>query len=222
MLKLLKFALSLFIFCISHTSVLAQRLAPFGSETHLEKIGDRINRIPYESTLSYFECINVGNEFVQMNKSKATYVIYFFVDDSLTELGIQVLSPVPELTSPNKGHIATEDFFNNCKNKNEGFNSFIRISKSESHYEQQMLVDLKTEPIWNLLGENDDSNEMNNPENSLIRILNAKNNLFLSPGIYKVEISVSGKGALEGSFLLQAGSIPAKKLSPIVSDWRKL
>lgn len=213
--------LSLLFLFLSASLSFAQRLPLFGSETSQRKYGDRVNRNPYDASLSYFECIDMGNTFVVKENEKEFYTLYFFMEDTLTELGIRVLSPVPELTSPNKGHLATEDFYNS-KNKNKGFNSLLRISKADGLEKRNELINYSTELSWKLMGENDDSKEMENPENSLIRIVNGKNNIFLWPGLYRIQISTSEKKDLIGSFLLQTGTIPAVQLSPLVSDWRKL
>jgi hypothetical protein len=183
--------------------------------------GERTNRNPYDTQGSYFEYIGDENTFLQTEKGKEIYTLYFFIEDTLTELGIRVLSPVPELTSPNKGHIATEDFLN-CKNRSEGFNSFVSISIADHIHVIKELSGLATQPTWKVIGENDDSKEMENPENSLIRIVNGKNNIFLWPGLYRIQISAPDKKELIGSFLLQTGTIPAVQLSPFVADWRKL
>lgn len=183
--------------------------------------GERVNRNPYDTQGSYFECIGDGNTFLQTEKGKEIYTLYFFIEDTLTELGVRVLSPVPELTSPNKGHIATEDFIN-CKNRSEGFNSFVSISTADQIHEKKELSTLATQPTWNVIGENDDSKEMDNPENSLLRIVNGKTDIYLAPGLYRIQISSATKKALKGSFLLQTGTLPAIQLSPLVSDWRKL
>lgn len=199
----------------------AQRLPLFGSETSQRKYGEQVNRNPYDASLSYFECIDSVNAFVVKENEKEFYTLYFFIEDTLTELGIRVLSPLPELTSPNKGHLATEDFYNS-KNKNKGFNSFLSISKADGLGKRNEFLQFKDEPTWKLMCENDDSKEMENPENSLIRIVNGKNNIYLWPGLYRIQISTSDKKELIGSFLLQTGIIPAIQLSPLVSDWRKL
>ena len=213
--------LSLLFLFLSASLSIAQRLPLFGSETSQRKYGEQVNRNPYDASLSYFECIDPGNAFVVNENGKEFYTLYFLIEDTLTELGFRVLSPVPELTSPNKGHLATEDFYNS-KNKSKGFNSFLSISKANGLEKRNELLQFKDEPTWKLIGENDDSKEMDNPENSLIRIVNGKNNIFLWPGLYRIQIATPEKKELIGSFLLQTGTIPAVQLSPLVSDWRKL
>ena len=183
--------------------------------------GERTNRNPYDTQGSYFEYIGDENTFLQTEKGKEIYTLYFFIEDTLTELGIRVLSPVPELTSPNKGHLVTEDFYTS-KNKSKGFNSLLSISKADEPEKRMELLQFNKEPTWKVIGENDDSKEMDNPENSLIRIVNGKNNIFLWPGLYRIQISAPDKKELIGSFLLQTGTIPAVQLSPLVADWRKL
>ena len=218
-MKSLIFVISILLLCSSLAN--AQRLSPFGSETNKRTYGEQVNRNPYDASLSYFECIDFGNAFVVKENGKEFYTLYFFIDDTLTEIGFRILSPVPELTSPNKGHLVTEDFYNS-KNKNKGFNTFLSISKADGLEKRNDLLLIKAEPTWKIIGESDDSKEMENPENSLIRIVNGKNNIFLWPGLYRIQISAAEKEELIGSFLLQTGTIPAVQLSPLVSDWRKL
>ena len=209
------------LFVLFTQSLFAQRLPLFGSESSKRMYGERTNRNPYDTQGSYFECIGDGNTFLQTENGKEFYTLYFFIEDTLTELGIRVLSPVPELTSPNKGHLVTEDFYTS-KNKSKGFNSLLSISKADEPEKRMELLQFNQEPTWKVIGENDDSKEMDNPENSLIRIVNGKNNIFLWPGLYRIQISAPDKKELIGSFLLQTGIIPAIQLSPLVSDWRKL
>jgi len=220
----MKLPLLSFLFLLLYSSLCnAQRLAPFGSETNKLEYGERVNRIPYDASVSYFECIDSGSTFIRHENEKEFYTLYFFIDDSLSEIGLRVLSPVPELTSPNKGHFATEEFYNS-KNRNKGFNTFVSLTKAGTIKNRSDLSDFKKEPEWFIIGQNDDSKEMDNPENSLFRVMNGKNNIYLSPGLYRIRISSSeiNKESLIGSFLLQIGAIPAAPLSPLVSDWRKL
>ncbi len=213
--------LLLFSLFLSTSLCDAQRLSPFGSETNKRVYGEQVNRNPYDASTSYFECIDEGNSFIVKEKDKEFYTLYFFIEDTLTEIGIRVLSPVPELTSPNKGHFATEDFYNS-KNRNKGFDSFVSLSKAMLPINREDLLHFNQALIWNLIGDNDNSKEMDNPENSLLRVINGKNNIFLAPGLYRIQISTSEKEELIGSFLLQTGTIPAIQLSPLVTDWRKL
>jgi hypothetical protein len=220
----MKLPLLSFLFLLLYSSLCnAQRLSPFGSETNKREYGERVSRSPYDASLSYFECIDSGSTFVMHENEKKFYTLYFFIDDTLTEVGVRVLSPVPELTSPNKGHFATEEFYNS-KNRKKGFNTFVSLTKAGTINSRSDLSFIKKEPDWFLIGQNDDSKEMDNPENSLFRVINGKNNIHLSPGLYRIRISSSEKdnANLIGSFLLQLGAIPGAPLSPLVSDWRKL
>lgn len=219
----LKIIASLIFIGINWSICFAQRLAPFGSESSTRIYGDQVVRNPYDATISYFECIDSANLFIVQEREKEFYTLYFFIDDTLKEIGVRALSPVPELTSPGRGQFATEDFYTS-KNKKKGFNSFVSLNRAVEIKNRAELSHAKKELSWKLIGENNDSKEMDKPENSLFRVVHGKNDTYLLPGLYRIRISKSENNneKLAGSFLLQMGVIPATQLSPLVSDWRKL
>jgi hypothetical protein len=199
----------------------AQRLEPFGSGGN-KKTGMNARSIPYENTLFYFECINDNNDFLVKDGKKEAYVMYFFLEDSLQEIGLRVLSPIPELVSPNRGHIVTANYLDSCDYKEKGFDPVLKISRSKKQFSRTELSQLETKPEFILLGENDNNDEMNVKENALIRLQSNADSLNLSPGLYSISISSATKNPMRGNFLLQIGTVPAKRISPLSSDWRDL
>jgi hypothetical protein len=199
----------------------AQRLEPFGSGGN-KKTGMNARSIPYENTLFYFECINDNNDFLVKDGKKEAYVMYFFLEDSLQEIGLRVLSPIPELVSPNRGHIVTANYLDSCDYKEKGFDPVLKISRSKKQFSRTELSQLETKPEFILLGENDNNDEMNVKENALIRLQSNADSLNLSPGLYSISISSATKNPMRGNFLLQIGTVPATRISPLSRDWRDL
>lgn len=211
----------IFLSILLHQISWAQRLEPFGSGGN-KKTGMNARSIPYENTLFYFECINDNNDFLVREEKKETYVMYFFLEDSVQEIGLRVLSPIPELVSPNRGHIVTADYSDSCDYKEKGFDPVLKISRSKKQFSRTDLSQSETKPEFILLGENDNNDEMNVKEYALIRLHAEADSLKLSPGLYSISISSATKYPLRGNFLLQIGTVPATRISPLSRDWRDL
>ncbi|MBL7925021.1 MAG: hypothetical protein JNL88_12540 [Bacteroidia bacterium] len=190
---------ALFLSLLPFLPLQAQRLEPFGAESGKRESATGVRRQPYEKVFHYFEWVEEDNIFLSRKNDKDLYTAYFFVPDSLQELGVRVLSPVPELISPNKGHFATEAYQERGATQSQGFDPVVRISRAER----------RTPPEkWLLLAENDNNTEMPVSSSSILRLLSGQNVDKLPPGLYKIEVFAAQKQGLRGAFLLQLGSIP--------------
>ncbi len=214
--------ITIFFLQIMSYSLYSQRLEPFLSEGVAIRTGNISKRIPYENTIFYFECINEGNPFLKKEKDLETYVLFFFLEDSLEEIGFRVLSPVPELVSPNRGHTVSENYTDSCQGKSRGFDPFLRIHKATFISSLRELHQLQGSPDFILMAENDNNEEMIQKEYSLIRFITPEGGKKIEPGLYSITISAAKRTPLRGSFLLQCGSIPPGRISPFVSDWKLL
>jgi hypothetical protein len=160
----------IFILILLHQTSWAQRLEPFGSGGN-KKTGMNARSIPYENTLFYFECINDNNDFlVRDGKEGSLCDVLFSGRQPVQEIGLRVLSPIPELVSPNRGHIVTADYSDSCDYKEKGFDPVLKISRSKKQFSRTDLSQSETKPEFILLGENDNNDEMNVKENALIRL----------------------------------------------------
>ena len=199
-----------------------QRLEQFGSETGKRNMGERVNRIPYEKVISYFDYIKDKPDSSTQTKSIRQLDLYFFLEDTLIELGLRVLSPVPELVTPRKGDIATNEFFENTNRSYSGFDPKVKLSRAKGSFKKEDLGSKKFSPSWIVLAENDNQEEMFRKEYSLLRIVSNATGIVLYPGLYCISITGEEKKDLQGSFLLQAGFNPSQGNLRLVNSWRTL
>lgn len=207
------------LFLMTPPLLYAQRLEQFGSDSGKRESGGITHRIPYEKVISYFDFIDKDHSQLSSHKGQEEITFYFYLEDSLTELGLRVLSPVPELVTPKKGNYATNAFLDSSKNKNIGFDPVLKIKRSKSFVEKADLGRKDFIPDWVLLGENDNQNEMFRKEYALIRLVATADQNVLCPGLYCITITAS-KESLRGSFLLQIGYNPAGSTLQLKNKWQ--
>ena len=209
------------VICISIAfSGSAQRLDRFGAETGSEDRDGFIHRNGYTGIVSYYGYIKPGSVPDDMRDGKSLYYLYFYLNDSLPEIGARIIAPVPRVIMPGKGDLVADNYYLNEKDKTHTFNTWLAIERA---YSIKNFADITTKfdkTGWLQLSFNDDADEMFNKTNSLIRIINsAKKNIIA--GLYRIVISTSGKEEVKGGFLIQLGStsgLPGVRLTPKVED----
>ena len=190
--------LFLLLFAVAVSSASAQRTEPFSASA----AKGRLTGTPYEYSQSYFEFIDSKNEFVKSINDSDQYILYFFIDDSLTELGIRVLSPIPGLTTPNKGNIATASYEAHSNELTKGFDANITLYKADGAANRSLLILDDRNYTWKLIAENDKNSELRDNKNPLIRLENTS----IDAGLYMLSINSHSLKKLKGSFLLQIGT----------------
>lgn len=197
--------LFLLLFSIFVSTVYAQRTEPFCAS----KPKDKLIGTPYDYTQSYFEFIDNHNAFVKQVNDSDRYVIYFFLDDSLSELGVRVLSPIPPLTTPNKGNIATDDYSLHANELNKGFDAVIALFRATGTHSRNDLNLADENYSWFQIAFNDNNYENRDYKNPLLRLENTS----IPAGLYMLTIGSREFKKLRGSFLLQIGSNPGVRIN---------
>lgn len=197
--------LFLLLFSIFVSTAYAQRTEPFCAS----KPKDKLIGTPYDYTQSYFEFIDTHNAFVKQVNDSDRYVIYFFLDDSLSELGIRVLSPIPPLTTPNKGNIATDDYSLHANELNKGFDAQIALFRATGTHSRNDLNLADENYSWFQIAFNDNNYENSDYKNPLLRLENTS----IPEGLYMLSIGSREFKKLRGSFLLQIGSNPGVRIN---------
>jgi hypothetical protein len=186
-------------------TALAQRTEPFCAS----KPKDKLIGTPYDYTQSYFEFIDAKNPFVREVNDSDNYVIYFFLDVSLSELGIRVLSPIPPLTTPNKGNIATDEYSMHSNELNKGFDAYIALFRATGTHNRNDLNLADENYSWSSIAFNDNNYENRDYKNPLLRLENAS----IPAGLYMLSIGSRELKKLRGSFLLQIGANPGVRIN---------
>ena len=196
------------ISCLIHLSVSAQRLDKFGSVSH--QIDG--HKIPYNKIISYFGYITTDSISVELRNEKKFYYFYFNLIDATDEIGIRLISPVPDVVMPDRGDLVSENYFDNEKDKKNYFDPWIKVERA---------VDFKSEDSlkkdscfsWILFGSNDDSSELfaqpdGKSNNSLLRIINRTDSVEkkLLPGLYRIAFTNNKNQTIKGGFVIQVGT----------------
>ncbi|MBK8848345.1 MAG: hypothetical protein IPO27_18120 [Bacteroidetes bacterium] len=176
-------------------NVNGQRTARFESSS---VIGG--SAVPYSDIKAFFAVIDSGS--IGSNY----FTIYFEIPDSCEELGLRTFSPVPQLTSPNRGDLSTENYFERKVLWDKTFDPAIKLYRAANYKPQNHAVN--KEYAWQIVGSNDDSKEMPTQPNmkngnALVR-LTAKSRL-IPPGLYNVVIGDNKNTNWFGSFMLNIG-----------------
>jgi hypothetical protein len=195
------------ILCV--VSVLVATLTITGCATGLGAFASNIRRgpiaVPYTSVTSYYGYAKPGAAPDATIEGRKTWFIYVWVPAIAPELGIRMISPVPNGMSPKEADFVSPLYEEN-KSSQSYFDTWISFEKAEGIGPEGIAGAASAR--WTRLGSNDDSSEMPaNPSgskyNSLLRIDDPTK---LIRGLYRVGFTTYKRGEVEGTFLAQLGS----------------
>ncbi len=170
------------------------------------------NRISYNKIVSYFGYADSLAQPDEIRNDTGYYFMYFWISDSVSEIGARIISPVPEVVMPDRGDLVSENYYANEKEKTNYFDAWISLERAKEISVLGEITGAKT-ATWIQLGYNDDSSELfpqpsGNYYNSLLRIKSKTDSsgVFLSAGLYKIRFTSYKKGKVRGSYLIQVGT----------------
>ncbi len=188
----------------------AQRLDRFGSVSSGLYRNGKPAGIAYQQYIRYFGFVSLPDNAQEYPAGRVVSRLFFSLTDSVTELGLRVLSPVPQMAFPDKGDLVSENYFPNEKDKARFFNPQLRLYLARPN---PQLPAGQAED-WILLAENDNSRELPmQPDgkygNSLIRLYDKKDPLkkSIAAGTYKIELWNADSTLCSGSYIVEAGCI---------------
>ncbi|MEP7264966.1 MAG: LipL32 family surface lipoprotein [Bacteroidota bacterium] len=167
----------------------------------LERFADSNNsgrQTGYQHIKNYFDFIDSLQVPDAILEEGSFYYIYFSLADTLPNLGLRIVNPVPVYAMPDKGDEVTTNYYANEKNVTAVFNSWMALEKDTAMNENGLRTYMR-------IAANDDGKEVPEYTNSIIR-MHSKKNEFITPGNYRIAISSSKKEKITGRFLLQLGS----------------
>jgi hypothetical protein len=207
LMKKLNLVCVLVILCL--TMVKAQRLDPFTSMSGNYERNGITRMVPYPRITNYYG-------YTELQGQKDTSLIYFQLTDSITELGVRILSPAPDISTARPGDEVMDIFIDKPAKMKEFFNPVLRLEK---------LSDGK----WLVVAENSDSPEAppnpdGNRTNAIIRVFNNGNDArkSLGPGLYRIAFTEQKSPDYKGSYMLSVGSLeqePEIELSTNLQDF---
>ncbi len=199
-------------FCVCCSkAALSQRLDLFGAENGKYLRNGVERRIAYAGIISWFDYAEKDSISNDSLNGQPVHFLYFYLPDSTSELGIRLISPVPEKVFPEGGDFATEIFWKN-KNKKESYFDPEIILQQAIGINFPLDSSLKeNEIVWIDLGKNDNSEELipqpnGLRNNSLVRVLKS-NSLKLDRGLYRIAFKSAKNKAIQGSYIIQIGAL---------------
>jgi hypothetical protein len=182
----------------------AQRLDRFGNA----------DRISYNKIITYFGYADSLMKPDEIRNDTGYYHMYFWLDDSVSELAVRIFSPVPYVVMPDRGDLVSANYYENEKDKTNYFDTWISLEHAKQLSKEINI----TTAEWIQLGYNDDSSELfpqpsGKRYNSLLRIKHETG--FANPleaGLYRISFTSYKKGKVRGSYLIQVGTTSKMQL----------
>ncbi|HNQ12558.1 MAG TPA: LipL32 family surface lipoprotein [Bacteroidia bacterium] len=208
---------------ISIQSLNAQRLDYFGMEYGKTDLGNGIfSRIRFNEIASYFDFIEKNDaRYFQRNK-RGEIVLYFLLNDTVEELAVRAISPIPHLASPRSGNIASDSYIRNENKKQNGFDTEILLERYSGSRNPSVLNTPTDDWKWDFV----DANGGIKPgeTNSEIRLVqyDTESENQIIPGLYKISVTQHAGSELFGSLLVEVGctkSLVHPKLSADLRDF---
>jgi hypothetical protein len=131
------------------------------------------------------------------------YFVYLWLPESVKELGLQIISPVPEFASAAKGDYEAEDYHDSLKKAGKYFAPKLLIERVLNINSPEEIFGKENKVAYRLVGRNDNPDEKNH---SLMRFGVTEKDTALAPaGLYCITIASAENKKPEGAFVLQVG-----------------
>jgi hypothetical protein len=194
-------------------SVTAQKLDKFGADLAKKSVMGKEIRVPYTDMTSYFGFIKPGSKPDEVKNGKKMYYIYVWIPVAAPEIGIRMISPVPENVKPTEKDYISPDFTANATDTKSFFDTWVTFERAEGIFKIEDVAAKAKTAKWTSIETNDDSSEMpaqpsGSKYNSLMRITSDTSNptKSLVMGLYRIGFTTYKTGEVQGSFLAQLGA----------------
>ena len=191
----------------------AQKLGKFGADLGKKTVLGKDVRVPYADVSTYYGYVAPGGKPDEVKNGKNFYYVYLWIPAVAPEIGIRMISPVPEGMSPEGTDFKSASYEANKADAKNFFDTWISLERAANIVS---LADIKTnlsKATWVNYGNNDDSKELpaqpsGNNYNSLLRITSTPADPLkaLTVGLYRIGFTTYKTGDVQGSFLAQVGA----------------
>ncbi|CAN5432945.1 hypothetical protein BH11BAC2_BH11BAC2_00060 [soil metagenome] len=194
------------------SSGMAQRLELFTSESGKIVNEGKVQRIPYPRTTGFYDYISTTEKADEVFDSHQYFFIYFIVPIDVEEIGMRLISPVPNYVFADAGDVETDAFLQNTSRRDTFFDPWIGLDRADVPYEEGTFnAGVKVER-WIKLGFSEDSHEtIAQPTGKFTNPVLRISGKTFPAGLYRARISCLKKGNPIGSYVLQLGLIPGIK-----------
>jgi hypothetical protein len=212
-LKLITATATVFALMLCAQNSDAQKLEKFGADMGKKSAMGKEIRVPYTDLISYYGYIKPGSAPDEKRDGKNYYYLYVWIPAVAPELGVRMISPVPDKMAPEATDFVGADYKANESDKTKYFDTWITLERADGVTKPEEIVAKGKGAKWNKFDSNDDSSEMpaqpsGSKYNSLMRITSETSNpaKSLVVGLYRIGFTTFKTGEVQGSFLAQVGS----------------
>ncbi len=195
------------------TTVNAQKLDKFGADLAKKSMMGKEIRVPYTDLTSYFGYIKPGSKPDEVKNGKKMYYVYVWVPVAAPEIGIRMISPVPDSAKPSDKDYVSADYTANASDTKNFFDTWVTFERAEGIFKLEDVAAKAKTAKWTTLDSNDDSGEMpaqpsGSKYNSLMRITSEPSNptKAIVMGLYRIGFTTYKTGEVQGSFMAQLGA----------------
>jgi hypothetical protein len=190
----------------------AQKLDKFGADMGKKTAMGKEIRVPYTDISSYYGYIKPGAAPDEVKDGKKYYYLYIWIPAVAPELGIRMISPIPEGSKPAETDFISPNYVGNESENKNFFDTWVSFERASGIVKIEDIPNAKTAK-WTSFGSNDDSGEMpaqpsGSKYNSLMRITSETSDPLksLTVGLYRIGFTTYKKGEVQGGFLAQVGA----------------
>jgi len=198
--------------CLTIACASAQKLDKFGADMGKKSMMGKDIRMPYTDLMSYYGYIKPGAAPDEVKGGKKMYYLYVWVPVAAPEIGVRMISPVPDGMKPTDKDFVSPDYTANASDTKSYFDTWITLERAENILKIEDAGKAKTAK-WISIDKNDDSSEMpaqpsGSKYNSLMRITSSMSDPThsLVMGLYRIGFTSYKAGEVQGSFLAQIGA----------------
>jgi len=195
------------------TNVFSQKLDKFNADLGKKTVMGKDVRIPYTDVISYYGYIAQGAKPDELRDGKKFYYLYLWISVAAPEIGVRMISPVPNKMVPEATDFKSPDYDKNTSDVTNYFDTWISLEKASGITSITEISSKIGSAKWNLYDQNDDSGEMpaqpsGSKYNSLMRITSSTSDPLksLTIGLYRIGFTTYKTGEVQGSFLAQIGA----------------
>ena len=191
----------------------AQKLDKFGADLGKKSTPIKEIRVPYTDLSSYYGFIKPGAAPDEVKNGKKMYYVYVWIPIAAPEIGVRMISPVPDSMKPGANDYVTPDYTANASDTKSFFDTWVTLERAEGILKIEDAAKGAKGAKWTTIDKNDDSSEMpaqpsGSKYNSLMRITSDPSNptKSLVMGLYRIGFTTYKTGEVQGSFLAQIGA----------------
>jgi hypothetical protein len=170
-------------------------------------------RLPYQDMVSYYGYIKQGSTPDAVVDGKKMYYVYVWIPVAAPELGLRMVSPVPNSMAPSSNDFVSSLWNEGKSDATNYFDTWIDLERAVEVINPADIAVKGKSSLWIKYDNNDDSSELpaqpsGSKYNSVLRVAADHNDPLktLVRGLYRIGFTTYKTGEVQGSFVAQIGA----------------